>query len=165
MNAVDKILSHIEDFILAVGISSASVILFANVVLRYAFNSGWEWAEEVARYTIVWLVFLGGSVCARKGMHLAVDAATVRMKPAGQRTIRIIVDGICIVFCLFLVICGKELVDLAYETEQVTAALEFPIYWVYLAIPTGGALMAIRFAQDLVKAVKGIEAVHVKEAS
>ena len=165
MNTVDKILSHIEDFIVAVGISSASVILFVNVVLRYVFNSGWEWAEEVARYTIVWLVFLGGSVCARKGMHLAVDAVTVRMKPQGQRTIRIIVDTLCIIFCLFLLFAGKELVDLAYETEQVTAALEFPIYWVYLAIPTSGALMAIRFTQDLIKAIKHIESEHAIEAS
>jgi C4-dicarboxylate transporter DctQ subunit len=165
MNAVDNVLSRIEECIVAVGISSASVVLFVNVVLRYVFNSGWEWAEEVARYTIVWLVFLGGSICARKGMHLAVDALTVRMKPGGQRAVRIVVDAVCIVFCAFLVVCGKDLVDLARETEQLTAALEIPIYWVYLAIPTGGALMAVRFAQDLVKAVKGIEADHVKEAS
>jgi C4-dicarboxylate transporter DctQ subunit len=157
MNMLDRFIQRLEEGIVAVGIAGASLVLFCNVVLRYGFNNGFVWAEEVARYTIVWLVFLGGSICVRRGMHLAVDALTVRMKPAGQRIMRIFVDSVCLVFCAFLVVCGKEMVDLAFEVDQLTAALEFPIGWVYLAIPVGGALMGLRFLQDLFRAVRGAQ--------
>jgi C4-dicarboxylate transporter DctQ subunit len=142
----------------------AAVVLFINVFLRYFFNSGWEWAEEVARYTIVWIVFLGGSICARKGMHLAVDAVAVRLNEARQRILRMAVDAVCVVFCLYLVLYGYDMVALALDAEQITAALELPIGYVYLAIPTGGALMAIRFAQDFVLAFKGGKGEQVTEA-
>lgn len=164
MKYVDYIVRNIEEVVVAVGMSVASVVLFLNVVLRFGFNSGWEWAEEVARYTIVWIVFIGGSICARKGMHLAVDAVAIRLKEANQRILRMFVDVVCFLFSIYLVLYGYEMVDLARETEQLTAALEIPIYWVYLAIPVGGALMSVRFAQDFFLACKGEQGERVAEA-
>ena len=165
MNRLEKSLNHLEEILLAAGISTASVILFANVVLRYCFNSGWEWAEEAARYTILWIVFIGGSVCARKGMHLTVDAVAVRLPEKKQRLLRMLVDACCVVFCMFLVVYGAELVELAYETDQRTPGLDMPIWYVYFAIPAGGALMAARFAQDVYRAFKRIQAERTAEAS
>ncbi len=165
MQHLEKLLNHLEEIIVACGISAASVILFVNVVLRYVFNSGWEWAEEVARYSIVWIVFLGGSICARKGMHLSVDAVAVRLSEEKQRILRIVVNILCVAFCVFLVIYGLEMVELARETDQLTPGLEMPIFYVYLAIPTGGALMAVRFAQDLYRAFRHIHAERTAEAS
>jgi C4-dicarboxylate transporter DctQ subunit len=162
--SVDACIRHLEEAVVAVGMASASVVLFINVVLRYFFNSGWEWAEEFARYTIVWIVFIGGSICARKGMHLAVDAVTVRLNRAGQRMARLIVDALCIVFCLFLVRYGYDMADMAKDSEQRTAALAIPIYMVYLALPVGGALMAVRFAQDFFLALKDKQGERVTEA-
>jgi len=161
---VDACIRHLEEAIVAVGIASASVVLFINVVLRYFFNSGWEWAEEFARYAIVWIVFVGGSICARKGMHLAVDAVTVRMSHARQRMTRLVVDALCIAFCLFLMRYGYDMADMARDSGQITAALGIPIYMVYLALPVGGALMAVRFAQDFFLAFKDRQGEHVIEA-
>jgi len=165
MNHLEKLINHLEEALLALGISLAAIILFANVVLRYFFNSGWEWAEEAARYSIVWIVFVGGSVCARKGMHLSVDAAVACFSEATQRVMRMLVDALCVGFCIFLVVYGTELVTLAYETEQLTPGLEMPICYVYLAIPTGGALMTVRFAQDLYRAFRHVQADRTAQAS
>lgn len=164
MKIVDYIVRNVEEIIVAAGMSVASVVLFINVVLRFGFNSGWEWAEEVARYSIVWIVFIGGSICARKGMHLAVDAVAVRLSEANQRILRMVVDVVCVLFCVYLTLYGWDMVQLARETEQITAALEIPIYWVYLAIPVGGVLMGIRFAQDFYLAAKGEQGERVTEA-
>ena len=165
MNHLEKFINHLEEALLAFGISLAAVVLFANVMLRYFFNSGWEWAEEVARYSIVWIVFVGGSVCARKGMHLSVDAVTVRFSEKTQRIMRVLVNVLCFVFSVFLVVYGFELVTLAHETEQLTPGLEMPIFYVYLAIPTGGALMAVRFAQDIYRALRHLQAERTAQAS
>lgn len=164
MKFVDTILKRFEESLLAFGIAAASIVLFVNVVLRYFFNSGWTWAEELTRYTIVWIVFIGSSVCARKGMHLAVDALAIRFSESGQRLLRMFVNVVCVLFCIYLIIYGYETVLLAYEMEQITAALEMPMYYVYLAIPVGGFLMAIRFTQDFFLAVKGEAGERVTEA-
>lgn len=164
MKVLDYIVRNIEEIIVATGMAMASVVLFINVVLRFGFNSGWEWAEEVARYSIVWIVFIGGSICARKGMHLAVDAMAIRLSQASQQYLRMFVNVLCLLFCIYLVIYGYGMVELARETEQITAALELPIFYVYLAIPVGGALMAIRFAQDFYLALKGEQGERVAEA-
>ena len=165
MNYLEKFVNHLEEALLAFGISLASIILFVNVVLRYCFNSGWEWAEESVRYLIFWIVFLGGSVCARKGMHLSVDAVAVRISEEKQRLLRMSVNVICIMFCMFLVIYGIELLELAHMTGQVTPGLEMPILYVYLAIPLGGGLMAARFAQDFYRAFKRAQTVKATETS
>lgn len=164
MKVLDYIVRNIEEIIVATGMAVASVVLFINVVLRFGFNSGWEWAEEVARYSIVWIVFVGGSICARKGMHLAVDAMALRLSQTGQQYLRMFVNVLCILFCIYLVIYGYGMAELARETEQITAALEIPIFYVYLAIPVGGALMAIRFVQDFYLALKGEQRERVAEA-
>jgi C4-dicarboxylate transporter DctQ subunit len=153
-----------EESLVATGIAAASVVLFINVVLRYFFNSGWTWAEEFTRYTIVWIVFIGGSICVRKGMHLAVDALAIRFSESGQRLLRMFVDAVCVLFCVYLIRYGYEAVLLAYEAEQITAALEMPMHYVYLAIPVGGFLMAIRFTQDFFLALRGETGEHVTEA-
>lgn len=164
MKFVDTLLKRFEEGLVATGIAAASLVLFINVVLRYFFNSGWTWAEEFTRYTIVWIVFIGSSICARKGMHLAVDALAIRFSESGQRLLRMFVNVVCVFFCVYLIIYGYETVLLAYEMEQITAALEMPMYYVYLAIPVGGFLMAIRFTQDFILAVKGEAGERVTEA-
>ncbi|MDR1534461.1 MAG: TRAP transporter small permease [Planctomycetota bacterium] len=165
MKFVDSIIRNMEEAFIAAGISAASVVLFLNVVLRFGFNSGWEWAEEAARYTIVWIVFVGSGICARKGMHLAVDAVAIRLGKANRRILRMFVDAACVLFSVYLVLYGYEMVNLARETEQVTAGMDIPIFWVYLAIPVGGALMAIRFSQDFLLAYKREEGERAFEAS
>jgi TRAP-type C4-dicarboxylate transport system permease small subunit len=62
------------------------VLVFGNVVLRYAFNSGIATSEELSRWLLVWLTFLGAIVALREHAHLGV-VALVRMLPPFGRLI------------------------------------------------------------------------------
>ena len=77
---LDVALSKTEEFLLGILLTTASIVLFANVVARYVFNWGFPWAEELVRYEIIWMVFLGGSIAARQGLHIGVDLL-VRFAP------------------------------------------------------------------------------------
>ena len=55
------------------------VLVFGNVVLRYAFNSGLTMSEEVSRWLFVWLTFMGAVVALREHSHLGVDALVLRL--------------------------------------------------------------------------------------
>jgi TRAP-type C4-dicarboxylate transport system permease small subunit len=60
------------------------VLVFGNVVLRYAFNSGIAISEELSRWLLVWLTFLGAIVALREHAHLGVDALVRALPPRGR---------------------------------------------------------------------------------
>lgn len=60
------------------------VLVFGNVVLRYAFNSGIATSEELSRWLLVWLTFLGGIVALREHAHLGVDTLVRALPPLGR---------------------------------------------------------------------------------
>ncbi len=73
LDLLDKITENMENYIMSIGLLSISVIVFVNVIARYFFNTSFSWSEELARYIIVWVSFLGVSSCARFDAHVKVD--------------------------------------------------------------------------------------------
>lgn len=140
----------VEEILIGGLLASASVILFANVLARYIFNWGVSWAEELVRYEIIWMVFIGGSVAARKGIHIGVDILVTFAPPQIKPYLLFLINAIALTFCLFLAIKGADLVTQTKMFGQVTPALQIPMWVVQLAIPIGGALMAVRFLQRLI---------------
>ena len=61
------------------------VLVFGNVVLRYAFNSGITMSEELSRWLMVWLTFLGAIVALHQHSHLGVDTLVRALPPLGKR--------------------------------------------------------------------------------
>lgn len=71
--------------IIAIMLAVMVVLVFGNVVLRYVFNSGITVSEELSRWLLVWLTFLGAVVALREHAHLGVDTLVRRLSPAGKR--------------------------------------------------------------------------------
>ena len=61
------------------------VLVFGNVVLRYVFNSGIAVSEEISRWLMVWLTFLGAVVALREHAHLGIDTLVRALPPIGKR--------------------------------------------------------------------------------
>ena len=61
------------------------VLVFGNVVLRYAFNLGITVSEELSRFLFVWLTFLGAIIAFREHGHLGVDMVVSRLPAAGKK--------------------------------------------------------------------------------
>lgn len=133
-------------------LASASLILFANVVARYVFNWGVPWAEELVRYEIIWMVFIGGSVAVRKGIHIGIDILATVSPPKTQTVIHLVINAISLLFCVFLTVIGFDLISQTKMSGQVAPALQVPIWIVQMAIPIpiGGSLMALRFLQRVI---------------
>lgn len=156
LNRLDRGLSWAEDAFVSTLLITASAILFVNVVARYVFNTGLIWAEEFVRYEIVWLVFIGGGVAARKGIHIGVEAAVQLLPAAARRIAAVAVLALCVAFCVALVIYGGELVAQTRMFGQRTSAMQAPFWIAQLAIPAGAALMALRFSQRLYLEATGV---------
>jgi TRAP-type transport system small permease protein len=61
------------------------VMVFGNVVMRYAFNSGIQIGEEMSRYAFIWLTYLGAMVAMREGGHLGVDTLFKHLPLLGKK--------------------------------------------------------------------------------
>lgn len=157
MRKLDLLISRAEEGLVGLLILSASLVLFANVIARYVFNDGFSWAEEFVRYQIIWMVMLGASVAARQGIHIGVDILRRFTPPTMAKVIALLVHGISVGFCIFLVVYGVQLTEQTHRFGQLSSALQAPMWVIQLAIPVGGLLMGIRFAQHFFRTLLGRE--------
>lgn len=82
------------------------VMVFGNVVLRYGFNSGITVSEELARWSFVWLVFLGAIVALREHQHLGMDFI-VRALPRAGRIACHVVSHVLMLYATWLFFWGS----------------------------------------------------------
>lgn len=156
---MDSVLKKIEQYLIGGLLLVITFILFINVVLRI-FGLSFEWAEEVARYGIVWVTFIGSSVCIYKGAHIGVDAIAMILPEKGKKILSLIIYIIAIIFTVVFTQQSFYITMRVIETKQVSSTLKLPMTYVYVAMPIGGILMTIRYIQEIfstVKALKGVE--------
>src|SRR3954468_9301080 len=78
---------HPEDWIAFVLFWALAFIVFLQFFTRYILNDSLAWTEEIARYGLMWLAFIGGAVVTRKKTHIAVELLGNLMKPSLLRTV------------------------------------------------------------------------------
>ncbi|WP_033407449.1 TRAP transporter small permease [Thiolinea disciformis] len=61
------------------------VLVFGNVLLRYGFNSGIAFSEEVSRWLFVWLTFMGAVVALHDRSHMTLGEVVSTLPPKAQR--------------------------------------------------------------------------------
>jgi C4-dicarboxylate transporter, DctQ subunit len=155
LKILNKGLGWFENSIIVVGLLSVTFVLFINVVLRIIFKEGLIWAEEYSRMAIIWIVLGGSSAAVREDVHMRITAITDFYKNEKFKYfINFIVILISIAFSVFLFYTGIRLVESMIQNNQVTPALEMPLWWIYISIPIGGFTMTIRYIQSLIRLIK-----------
>ena len=146
MNRILRYLDRLEKAIISIGIFSTSVLIFVNVILRYFFDYGLVWAEEVVRYIIVYIVMIGSSLAISKNEHIAVTL----LEDSSNKWVAHISYGlqniISLVFTVIVTYFGCLIVTSLIDTKQITAALQIPAWWVYIIFPISTFLMSIRIS-------------------
>ncbi|PWF22757.1 TRAP transporter small permease [Corticimicrobacter populi] len=77
-------------YIVVLGMLTITALIFANVVLRYGFNSSLFFTEEVSRLMFVWLVFMGALLVLHERAHIHVDMLTSRLPFGWQKALRLL---------------------------------------------------------------------------
>lgn len=78
------------------------VLVFGNVVLRYGFNSGLAFSEEVSRFIFMWLTLLGALLAMHHGGHLGMNSVIAALPVAGRRVVRFLSDLVMLGCCALL---------------------------------------------------------------
>lgn len=114
-----------EETAIAVLLGLMTMITFANVVLRYVFNSTIIWGLEVVLILFAWLVLFGVSYGVKITAHLGVDALTNIMTPGARKIVALIAGAICIAYA-FLLLKGAWDYWAPYAALDRTSGRWFP---------------------------------------
>jgi TRAP-type transport system small permease protein len=105
------------------------IMVFGNVVLRYAFNSGITVSEEMSRYCFIWLTYIGAMVAMREGGHLGVDTL-VKHLPVGGKKLCLFLSESLMLFCNSLFLIGTwRMHDL--QVTNVSPVVGISMIWVF----------------------------------
>lgn len=106
MNALLPRAERFVEWLMGLALAIMVVLVFGNVVLRYGFNSGIAWAEEVSRLMFVWLIFLGAILALRQHAHLGVEIVQAKL-PAWARRSCAILSHLLMLYGLWLFLSGS----------------------------------------------------------
>ena len=151
--------------VIALCLAVMVVLVFGNVVLRYGFNSGITISDELSRWLLVWLTFLGAIVAVREHTHLGVDTLVRMLPPLGKR-ILFIVNYCLMLFADWLLLSGSWRQTLINIDDRAPATgLSMAIFYAVGVI--FGVSAAVILLYDLVRVLTGqaseSELVAVKE--
>jgi len=128
-------------------------LVFGNVVLRYAFNSGIVFSEEASRFVFMWLTLIGALMVMKDNAHLGMSTIVARLGERGQRICRGIADFGALACCLMLVQGSWKLVVIGMDDRAPVTGV--PIGLVYACLLVSSVGMALILAGSLWRLATG----------
>jgi TRAP-type transport system small permease protein len=125
-------------------------VVFLQFYTRYVLNDSLGWTEEIARYLLIGVTFVGSITAMRKGTHIAVEALLVFLPKEAKHWTLVVVDGTVALFCAAMAWYGYVLGERA---NQYMVTIEVPKSYMYWSVGAALAVMsvyaAIRFVRRL----------------
>jgi TRAP-type transport system small permease protein len=156
LTGLDKIIngfSWFTDRVVALCLGLMVVLVFGNVVLRYAFNSGITMSEELSRWLFVWVTFMGAVVALKERAHLGTDMLVGRLGTAGKK--------ICLTLSLLLMlgVCAIMLQGSLTLTKinltSTSAVMEVSMAWFYGVGVVFALMSGLIILRDLIAVITG----------
>jgi C4-dicarboxylate transporter DctQ subunit len=154
-----RVLDHLEEWLIAVLMGAATLLIFVAVVHRYTagiplsalqdvlLRIDLSWAQELCIYMFIWMAKFGAAYGVRTGIHVGVDVLINRLPPGLHRIYILFGMAAGAVFTGVVGTLGASFTwDMAH-TSNTTPDLELPKWIVFLCIPVGSYLMCFRFLE------------------
>ena len=148
-----KLLTRAVDWLLIALLTLMVVLVFGNVVLRYGFNSGIVFSEEVSRFIFMWLTLIGALVVMKDSAHLGMSSVVDRLGETGQRICRFLSDALTLGCCALLAHGTWKQVVIGMDNRSPVT--DVPLGLVYLCLLISSVGMALVLAHSLWRQVSG----------
>ncbi|MCC5911376.1 MAG: TRAP transporter small permease [Clostridiaceae bacterium] len=147
-----KLLNNFEEIISCFFVSITVSLVILNVILRYVFNMGLYWTEEVATISFVWSVFIGASACYKNKMHIGIDLLTQLASEKIQALISLVVNLAMVAINGY--ITYLSIVFVRASVGKPTAVLGISSAYVSAAVMLGFGLMTFHAIRFFIKELK-----------
>ncbi|GEN36670.1 TRAP transporter small permease [Aneurinibacillus danicus] len=112
-----------------------------------------RWTEELARYSMIWLVLIGASLAVRYSALIGMEAIAERLSEKAQRLLKVLTLILSMVLFVVMIVFGFEM--LSHVSAQLSPGLKLPMSIPYAAIPIGGFFMLLNAVAVLLETIKG----------
>jgi C4-dicarboxylate transporter DctQ subunit len=136
---------HFEEVFLILTLGTMAVLIFSQTAMRFTFRKTPAWTQELAQFIQVYFVYLGASYAIRKNAHIRLTFVTKILAKRLHNAFDILSHLFFFVFCIILIYWNIK------SFNQVSAAMQIPMFIPYLALPIGGILMAMRLVQKIIQ--------------
>ena len=157
MNKLLKRLNNFEEYALAVLLPAMCIVIFINTFMRFSNILIIPWAEELARYMMIWILFFGISAVAKRGEHFCVMAFVMFLPMSIQKIISVLRMILMIGFTLFVARFCIVILKNQMMMGQVTPSLYWPMWTMYTAVLVGCVLMMIRYVVFGILELRGVK--------
>ena len=131
--------------------AAMSVIVMLQIVFRFVIFVPLPWSEELARYLMIWTGMVGSFVALREGRHIGVTLVVDRLPPRAATWVSLFVQAATI---LFLAIVAQQGLALTLvNLSQLSPAMRIPMFYPYLAVPLGAALMIVELTAGILQSI------------
>lgn len=148
INYMNSGIKHFLNIILAVLVT----VVFLQVIFRFVLQSPLAWTEELARYCLIWITFLGAAYAMSLKAHIGMEVFVNLFKVNGRKVLYVLATLASMAFFLLMVIQGA---DLALQSmSQLSPVLRVPMGIVYGVIPLSGIILIVNMASQFSKDFK-----------
>jgi TRAP-type C4-dicarboxylate transport system permease small subunit len=149
----DALLAACKHLLIAI-VGGLALILMAAVVWRYALNNAIPWSEEVSKYLMVWLTFLGAPIALRHASHISIDLLLKVFPPRGQQAFHFVISLIIILTMGIVFWKGVGFTQLG--ARQVASSINISMLYMYIAVPIGSLLTCLVALEQALRSFVGI---------
>lgn len=156
MKKFGQTLDKVENAVIAVLLAFQLITVLGFTIARYTQLWRMPWGEEFSRYSMIWMIYIGIIVGARKGAHYAVSALDGFMPPWLKKLFYVLRIFFTDLFCIFATVQAWKLAQKQLNTGQLSPALQWPMWLIYLAIPVGLFFFAVEYTIHNIQVMKGL---------
>ncbi len=135
------------EFAIVACLAIMAILVFGNVVLRYAFNSGIAESEELARLLFVWLIFMGAILASVQHAHIGVDTLVAKLPTVGKKILILATGALMLIACGIFIYGGWQ--QTVINLDNTYPVLGISYMWLYVVAVVFGIGMAIAIAYNI----------------
>lgn len=150
-----KLLKRLDEWLIAILLAAMTLLTFSQVVMRYVFNSGFTWAQELTTILFAFMIFIGISYGVRVGAHIGVDALIKIFTPRVRRVLSTIAVLLCLLYAGMVIYGSFQYVMKMKKFGIELEDLPVQMWLVRAILPIGFTLLALRFLPVLYNLLSG----------
>jgi TRAP-type C4-dicarboxylate transport system permease small subunit len=161
LERIDGYLVTMEKGLIILALFLLIVLSFGQVVARNVFKVGYMWIDELTRCIVLWMAFIGGSLCSEYARHMRIDIILHLMKGKKKRFVEIIGNVFIIVICAFLFWASINHIKYQMESSVQLMLQGVPDWIISLIIPYFFMVTMLRALLRIKKDILGEEQIKL----
>ena len=121
---------------------SIALIVSTSIFFRYVLNDSITWSEEIAKYLMVWMVFVGAPVAMVQSRHIAIEMFPNLFRPRIRALIFLIINLLIVLTMAFWTYRGFTY-TVGGMSQVMSSFDKIPLGVVFASIPFGSCIMMI----------------------